>query len=257
MSMRSPVGKWTRDAALDARHHQVLEADVGERAAHHHLVVAAPRAVGVEVLLRDAAAPSGSARPGCPRAMSPAGRDVVGGHRVAEHRQHARALDVAERRRLRREALEERRLLDVGRLASHSKRSPSGDRDRVPGRVAVEHVARSSRANISPADRAPRASRDLLLRRPDVAQAAPACRRCPLPSGSCVEVDVGRCRPAHRPPPAAARRGSWPCTSRVHAALEVAVAREHRRGHQLALVRPPSTTGSGSGPLLPMQVVQP
>jgi hypothetical protein len=33
------------DAALDAGHHQVLQADVGEGAAHHHLVVAAARAV--------------------------------------------------------------------------------------------------------------------------------------------------------------------------------------------------------------------
>ena len=38
------------DAALDARHHLVLDADIGERAAHHDLVIAAPRAVLVEVL---------------------------------------------------------------------------------------------------------------------------------------------------------------------------------------------------------------
>ena len=39
-----------RDAALDAGHQQVAQADVGEGAAHHHLVVAAARAVRVEVL---------------------------------------------------------------------------------------------------------------------------------------------------------------------------------------------------------------
>ena len=33
------------DAALDAGDHLVLDADVGEGAAHHHLVIAAPRAV--------------------------------------------------------------------------------------------------------------------------------------------------------------------------------------------------------------------
>ena len=37
------------EAAFDARHHLVLEADVGEGAAHHHLVIAAPCAVLVEV----------------------------------------------------------------------------------------------------------------------------------------------------------------------------------------------------------------
>ena len=38
-----------RVAALDAVQHLVLDADVGKRAAHHHLVVAAPGTVGVEV----------------------------------------------------------------------------------------------------------------------------------------------------------------------------------------------------------------
>jgi hypothetical protein len=43
-----------RDAAFDARHHLVLDADIGEGAAHHDLVVAAPRAVLVEVDRLDA-----------------------------------------------------------------------------------------------------------------------------------------------------------------------------------------------------------
>src|SRR5919108_180869 len=43
-----------RPRALALRHEQVPEADVGEGAAHHHLVVAAPRAVRVEVLALDA-----------------------------------------------------------------------------------------------------------------------------------------------------------------------------------------------------------
>src|SRR3954462_14584752 len=48
------LGLQERHAALDAWHHQILDADVGEGAAHHHLVVAAPCAIGVEVLRRDA-----------------------------------------------------------------------------------------------------------------------------------------------------------------------------------------------------------
>jgi hypothetical protein len=35
-------------------YHLIGDADVGERAAHHHFVIAAPRAVGVEVRLRHA-----------------------------------------------------------------------------------------------------------------------------------------------------------------------------------------------------------
>src|SRR5687768_2291364 len=37
------------DAALDARNHLVLDADIGEGAAHHDFVIAAPRAIGVEI----------------------------------------------------------------------------------------------------------------------------------------------------------------------------------------------------------------
>ena len=75
------------DAAFTCRrHHLVLDADVGEGAAHHHFVVAAPRAVGVEIgwLRRRARcryAPAGDA---C--LIEPAGRDVVGGDRIAEQR---------------------------------------------------------------------------------------------------------------------------------------------------------------------------
>ena len=61
----------SRPAALRARRQLVAQADVGERAAHHHLVIAATRAVRVEVLLLDAVrdraiAPPGSS-PGCCR----------------------------------------------------------------------------------------------------------------------------------------------------------------------------------------------
>jgi len=104
-----------REAAFLALQHEVLDAHVGEGAAHHHLVVAAARAVAVEVghrhvvlLQEDAGGRGGLDRAG--------GRDVVGGHRVAEHAEDARAAD---RRGLdggHGEAGEERRLGDVGRL---------------------------------------------------------------------------------------------------------------------------------------------
>ena len=51
-------------AALDAGRHLVLDADVGEGAAHHDLVVAAARAVAVEVRLPAPGARAGSRRPG-------------------------------------------------------------------------------------------------------------------------------------------------------------------------------------------------
>ena len=46
----SPVGRIARHAAFDAGHERVAQAHVGERAAHHHFVIAAPRAVRVEVV---------------------------------------------------------------------------------------------------------------------------------------------------------------------------------------------------------------
>ncbi|MDX6694663.1 MAG: hypothetical protein QOF02_2266 [Blastocatellia bacterium] len=42
-------------AAFDAGNHQIPDADVGERAAHHHMMIAAPRAVGFEIFNRQAA----------------------------------------------------------------------------------------------------------------------------------------------------------------------------------------------------------
>ena len=67
------VGEVQRDAALGARRQEVAQADVGEGAAHHHLVVAAAGAVGVEVLGAPRRGRSGSARPAWSGPMEPAG----------------------------------------------------------------------------------------------------------------------------------------------------------------------------------------
>src|SRR5947209_16518678 len=76
-------GLQSSDAAFGARHHQILDADVGERTAHHHLMVAAARAVGVEVLHLDAPKQkiATGGRLGLDRAR---GADVVGRHRGGE-----------------------------------------------------------------------------------------------------------------------------------------------------------------------------
>jgi hypothetical protein len=42
-------GLVNRKAAFHSGHHLVLDADIGEGAAHHHLVMAAPRPIGVEI----------------------------------------------------------------------------------------------------------------------------------------------------------------------------------------------------------------
>jgi hypothetical protein len=93
--LQRPLVLEHRDAALLARavgrgrNHQVLDAHVGEGAAHHHVVVAAARAVAVEVGLLHAVLqqPLAGGRAGLDGA---GGRDVVGGDGVAKQRHDAR-----------------------------------------------------------------------------------------------------------------------------------------------------------------------
>ena len=70
----SPSGSFEGDPALGARGQLVAQADVGERAAHHDLVVAAPRAVGVEVRLVRRRASTRYCPAGVVARMLPAGR---------------------------------------------------------------------------------------------------------------------------------------------------------------------------------------
>jgi hypothetical protein len=84
-------------------------------AAHHHLVVAAARTVGIEILrfhaMFDEVFPGGRRL-----RYASGGRDVIGRHAVADEREHPRALDVVALRRLARHAVEERRPLHVRRI---------------------------------------------------------------------------------------------------------------------------------------------
>jgi hypothetical protein len=72
MLIRSPARQVLGDVALGVGRQQVPQPDVGERAAHHHLVVAAPRPVRVEVArldpVLDQPLPAGEVR-----AIAPAG----------------------------------------------------------------------------------------------------------------------------------------------------------------------------------------
>src|SRR5262249_35008975 len=84
------------DAAFDALYHHVLDAVVGERPAHNHLVIAARRAVGVEVVRSDTVGREVLPR----RAVLPdrAGRrDMVGGDRIEEKAEDAGVDDIGHR----------------------------------------------------------------------------------------------------------------------------------------------------------------
>ena len=108
------VGQVRRPRALRAGHELVAQAHVRERAAHHHLVVAAPRAVRVEVGALDAVLDEVGAgrRVELDRA---GGRDVVGRDRVADRDEAAGAVDVGDRAGGGGHAVEVRRPAHVGR----------------------------------------------------------------------------------------------------------------------------------------------
>src|SRR5690606_36535654 len=108
------VGQVAGPATL-ALHELVAQPHVGERATHHHFVVAAPRAVRVvlalrhlvvvEVLRGRRALGDGAGR-----------RDVVRRHGVTEEGQDSRVLQVLWVLRRPRQVVEERGPADVGRL---------------------------------------------------------------------------------------------------------------------------------------------
>ena len=89
------AGKASGHPALRAGDHQVLDPHVGKGPARHHPVVAAARAVAVEILDRHAALDQVLARR---RSLLDAAgrRDVIGRHAVAKDAQRARAFDLAD-----------------------------------------------------------------------------------------------------------------------------------------------------------------
>ena len=146
----------------------VLEAYVGERPAHHDLVVAAPRPVLVEVLRLDPLLLEVAGR----RAILLDGadrRDVVSRDRVAEERQDPGARNVLGLRRRPGHALKVGRLAHVGRSGIPLEELAFGRRHLFPALVAFEDVAVLFLEHLGP-DRPADLLLDLFRRRPDVFQ---------------------------------------------------------------------------------------
>ena len=123
-----------RPRPLGSLDEQVAQPHVRERAAHHHLVIAAARAVRVEVLALDAVLDEVLARRRV-RADRARGRHVVGRHRVAEQDEAARAVDVLDRLRLARHVVEVRR-------PAHVRRAPDPTRTARPRARAASATSR-------------------------------------------------------------------------------------------------------------------
>ena len=136
------------------------------------------------------------------------GRDVVGRDRVAQHREDPRVDDVADRRGLERQAVEERRLGDVGRVVRPGVPVARRDRQGAPSVVALEDrgVGRPEQLRV---DRRSDDRPDLVGDGPDVGEEDRLARR----RRSRAVRWSGRCRPgrpARTRRRAAGRRGSSP-----------------------------------------------
>ena len=134
-----------RETALDRaavrirRQHQVLDPHIGEGAADHDVVVAAPAAVAVEIALLHAVLDQIAAGRGA--VLERTGRaDMVGGHRVAEQQQRFGAANGTDRIMLHAEAIEERRPGDIGRLRPVVDLAGRG-RNGIPQIVVAGEVA--------------------------------------------------------------------------------------------------------------------
>ncbi len=127
------------DAAFDAGHHFVADADIGKGAAHHHFVVAAARAIAVEFGLADLAFVQIAA--GRAGFLDAAGRaDVIGGDAVAKHRQRAGADDIGHRGRCHGHAIEIGRVLHIGGRCVPAVGGAAFNLDRLPAFIAFEHI---------------------------------------------------------------------------------------------------------------------
>ena len=217
------------DLPPDRGEQLVAQTDVAECAAHHDLVVATAGTIRVEVLRLDAAV--GQVPAGGAVGLERAGRrDVVGGHRIAEQRQHTGAVDVAHRLGVRAHAVEEGLPAHVGGGLVPGEQVALGHVEAAPALVAVEHGGVVLQEHLT-ADRAVHHGLDLGVGGPDVLEEhGPALRVRSQRLGGEVEVH----RAGERVGDDQRRRGQVVHLDvRRDAPLEVAVARQHGRDGQV------------------------
>ena len=209
-------------SAFRARCHFVFNADVGESAAGHNPVVAAARAVGVEIFLFHAVFAQIFPR-GAVRENRTGGRDMVGRDRVAENCERPQVFKRRELRRGHRKVCEERRILNVCAFripfVDASARAfyflPAFGAAHI-GVAFFEHFA---------FDVCGDRFRDFLRRRPNVGEEnvfafVRFCERFSVE----VDVDPSRARECHHERRAHQRVGFQ---ERVDAGFKISVARQH------------------------------
>ncbi len=126
-------------APLLAAQHQIFDANIRERAAHQDLVIAAPRAVLIKVLERDATRGKILTRRRIERDAARR-RNMVCRHPIAKQSQDARPANLSQRLDPQFEIVEERRLADVRGRVRPSERLAAARWQCVPQRISIEDV---------------------------------------------------------------------------------------------------------------------
>ena len=213
---------------FDAWNHQILDAHVRERTARHHPIIAATRAVAVEVFRFHAMLDQIS--PGWRIFFDrTGGTDVICRHRIAEDRQRTCAANVANLRAI---AFEERRLLNVCRIRIPFVQQPRRRGNLIPEWILIRKI-RVKPPISGGIDRALHHVANLFHRRPDftkvnmltILAAADRLLRH-------VDVHAAGQRERHHE----RRRHQEICADRLmHARFEVAIAAQHRRADEIVL----------------------
>ncbi len=218
-----------RPAALGPGREKIPQSHVGEGAAHHHLVIAAARAVGVEIRRLDAVLDE--VTPGRAVGLDCAcGRDVIGGDAVAEQGKNPGTADVGEPRRLLAHAVEVRRVAHVGGIVLPFELTRRRHRHLSPAPIAGKHVG-VARAKHVRVDGGADGVLDLPAARPDVAQVDG------LAVGVLAERIVDQVE-SHVARDGVGDDQRWRGEEihahvGVNAALEVTITREHRAGNDV------------------------
>ncbi len=128
-----------RPAALGAGRELVAQANIREGSAHHHFMIAATRAVGIEVLRLDAVRDQvfSSRAIGLDRA---GWGDVIRRDAIAEHGQRTQSAQIRDGAWPNLHALEIWRILDVGGFVVPGVEIAFGNRQGAPVLVARENV---------------------------------------------------------------------------------------------------------------------
>ena len=187
-------------------HQPVTQADVGEGAAHHHFVIAAAGAVGVEVgglhavFLQIFSGGTVFLDRSC-------GRDVVGGDAVAENCEDAGVVDVFDWSGLHVHVVEVGGASNVGGVSGPRRRShPSGTAESAPALVALKDFAIRLFEHLG-SDGVLHGFFDFARTGPDVGK-IDRLAVLTFAEGIFAQVDVDSCRPARKRRPAAGTSGS-------------------------------------------------